>query len=129
MKIAQFKLFDRIYLSNGPSKDDFWILSGFLTDDVGGGNGAETFKDFINDPNSIETGSNYTTMEKDGDDIRIACQFDRDYEPHIRMSQKELLSILDQWQALVKLRPKEIIIFKRDESYILEGRDHVLQSN
>ncbi|HEV2601449.1 MAG TPA: hypothetical protein VGT41_04060 [Candidatus Babeliales bacterium] len=122
MKIAQFKLHDRIYLSNGPSKDDFWILAGFLTDDVGSCP-SPSYKKFINDPNWTETGSNYTMMEKEGDDVRIACQFDRDFEPHIKMSQKELLSILDQWEALVKLGPKEIIIFKRGESYILEGRN------
>ncbi|HEV2601516.1 MAG TPA: hypothetical protein VGT41_04405 [Candidatus Babeliales bacterium] len=122
MKIVKFKLINDIYLSAEPSKGDFWILSGFLTDDVRGG-GVPSYREFINNPNEIETGGNYMMLEKQGNDMLLGCQYDDDFEPCIKMPQKELLSILDQWEVLVKLRPQEIIIFKRGDSYILEGRN------
>ncbi|HEV2601515.1 MAG TPA: hypothetical protein VGT41_04400 [Candidatus Babeliales bacterium] len=122
MKLVTCELIDdKVYICENSSGGDFWILAGFLTSDVGGG--ASSYREFINNPNQIETSSNYTMMEKEGDELLLACQFDYDFEPCIKMSQKEMLSILDQWQELVKLRPQEIIIFKRDDSYILEGRN------
>lgn len=122
MKIAVFKLYDRTYHSE-ESYGNFWILTGFLTDDVNWYS-LPLFKEFINNPHEIQTGGNYSIMEKEGDDILIGCVFDDMlFDPCIKMPQKELLSILHQWEELVKLRPAEIIIHKRGESYILEGRD------
>ncbi|HEV2600792.1 MAG TPA: hypothetical protein VGT41_00705 [Candidatus Babeliales bacterium] len=122
MKIARLKLSDGSYFPAEQSKDNFWILAGFLTDDVSWYE-TSSYREFINNPHEIETGGNYIMLEKEGNDVLLACQYDDDFEPYIKMSQQEFLSILDQWEALVKLRPAEIIIFKKNDSYILEGRN------
>ncbi|HEV2601221.1 MAG TPA: hypothetical protein VGT41_02900 [Candidatus Babeliales bacterium] len=122
---TQQNLIEGTYLSSGPSKENFWILEGFLTDDVSSYS-IPFYREFLNDPNQIKTGGNYSVIEKEGDDVLIGCEFEPIlFEPCIQMPQKELLSILDQWEALVKLRPAEIIIFKKNDSYILEGRNLV----
>lgn len=120
MKIAKFRLINGTYLDSELLGENTWILSSFLTDEVGPF-GAE-IKDFINNPKKESRGSNYCFAEKEGADMLIACLFDEDpYENCIRMSQKEFVSIIDQWDNLIKQRPEEIIVYKEGDTYRLEG--------
>ncbi|HEV2601514.1 MAG TPA: hypothetical protein VGT41_04395 [Candidatus Babeliales bacterium] len=123
MKIIRLKFSDGIYLPAEQSYGDFGILAGFLTDDACSYS-TPLYRQFIYDSNRTETGGNYSIIEKENNNVLIGCVFDDDpFEPAIKMTQQQFLSILDQWEELIKLRPKEIIIFKRGDSYILEGRN------
>lgn len=118
-KVIVFRPVDGIYFGDSLLNDDSWILSSFLTDDVG--SRGLTFKNFIQDYNRKRTSSNFSRLIKEGDDILIGCQLDNPYENCIRMSQKEFISILDQWDNLIKQRPEEIIVYEEGDTYRLEG--------
>ena len=120
MKIAKFKLERGIYFGDQWFTGNAWVLTGFFTSDVG--SSVESFVKFIQNIDEDGTSSNYCFLEKEDDDVIIGCQFDEDpYENGIRMSQKEFLSMLNQWRELVKQKPQEIIVYKEGESYRLEG--------
>lgn len=120
MKIILFKLINRIYLGDALFGYNTFILSNFLTDDVGPY--GESFVRFIEDTSDEETIRNYSCVMKEDGDVLIGCQFDRDpYANCIRMSQKKFLSMLGQWGKPIREKPQEIMVFKEGESYRLEG--------
>ncbi|HEV2601219.1 MAG TPA: hypothetical protein VGT41_02890 [Candidatus Babeliales bacterium] len=119
MDYAKLVLVENVYLFDG-STLDIGILAMLLSDDIGLQR-ISSFKEFLIDNNYANIAGNYTIVEKKSDNVLLACRFDDDFEPCIQMPQQELLSILDQWEQLVKLRPAEITIFKKGDSYILKG--------
>lgn len=121
MKIIAFRLCEGDYLGYKLLDDKAEILIQFFLSDVGPY--GESFIEFINDVDYHQTTRNYTCVAKEGNDVLIGCQFDDyPYEDCFRISQKEFLSMLDQWRKLVKQKPQEIIVYKEGESYRLEGR-------
>ena len=97
----------------------------FLTGDYGYENNS-SFREWINDPNQIDTASNSTFLEKEGDNIIIGIIFLDDEEAHekaLLITVEGLNGILDKWEELCKKMPEEIIMIRHDDTVILEGKN------
>ena len=101
------------------------MLGAFLTSDVVGPNGARSFKKWIFDERYPDANSNFSFLEKEGNNIIIGCDHwvNDPYEWTFECTKNQLAYILDQWAELVPLRPKEIIIIQDGDSFIVEGYD------
>lgn len=122
MQIAVFELSHRFYRGTVLLDENNAILVGFLSDDVGW-IGAPRYKIFLEDPLVRDIGGNYSCFKKVGTDIYIGCVFDDNpYEDYIKIKQKNLILLLDQWDKLINQEPAEIFLFQEGDSYWLEGK-------
>lgn len=122
MEIVKIRLSEGYYHAEEPIEDNAYALSCFFTDDVGPS--GDSYIRFINSNDCNELSSNYTCFAKVGSDILIGCQFDKDpYEDCIKMSQKNCVSMIEQWQELREQDCEEIVIIREGELYKLEGRE------
>jgi hypothetical protein len=95
-------------------------LAGFLCIDVG--SSVESWKEWINDPESIDVGSNYSHVEKQGNIITIAFDYDWFHEtpgaPVFTLTLKQMNYILDRWKEALEKKPNKIVITKHDNDEI-----------
>ena len=107
------------------TSDAIHYLAGFLCFDVGSsdiGSSVESWKEWINDPESIDVGSNYSHLEKQGNIITIAFDYDWFHEtpgaPVFTLTVKQLDYILDRWKEALEKKPNKIVITKHDNNEI-----------
>jgi hypothetical protein len=102
------------------TSDAIHYLAGFLCFDVG--SSVESWKEWINDPESIDVGSNYSHLEKQGNIITIAFDYDWFHEtpgaPVFTLTVKQLDYILDRWKEALEKKPNKIVITKHDNNEI-----------
>lgn len=95
-------------------------LGNFLTDDVGC-RSVHFYKDWLNNPDDIEGGGNYSHLEKHDNKITIAFEYDWFHDtPGAEVFETtiaELNHILDRWQEACEKKPKRIII-TRDQGKV-----------
>jgi hypothetical protein len=71
---------------------------------------------------------NYCLLEKHGNRVLIDSQYSDDsYEWIFETIIEGLIKIFEEWEVLLKLEPKEIIIFKDENNFIVEGRSFLEQ--
>lgn len=95
-------------------------LGGFLCFDVSGS--VDYFNKWIRDPEWIETGGNYSHVEKHGDKVTIEFEIDHFEEtpnaPVFELTVDQMRYILDHWKEALEKRPNKIIITKDDHGAI-----------
>ena len=122
MKYIKFKLDRHRYYPEESNCKDLRMLGAFFRSDVGCD--ISSFKDFLLDQGQEDTASNFSFLEKEGNNIVIGCLYSEDpYEWTFETTIKQLIEILDQWEKLCKLEPQEIIITREGDSITLEGKD------
>ena len=110
----------RFYSSTESSTEAIGYLGGFLCFDVGGS--VDSWREWINDPETRSVGSNYSGLEKDGDNITIAFEYDWFHEtpgaPVFKLTIAQMNYILDKWQDVLQKKPNKIVITKNDTGEI-----------
>jgi hypothetical protein len=95
-------------------------LGGFLCFDVGGS--VDSWREWVNDPESRSVSSNYSGLEKHGDKITIQFEYDWFHEtpgaPVFELTLEQMNYILDRWQEALEKKPNKIIITKDDNGEI-----------
>jgi hypothetical protein len=95
-------------------------LAFFLTDDTGC-TGVQPWKDWLNNPSTRTTTSNYSYLKKSNETVEI--WFEYDYLNNIpdtvpfKVTIAELNYILDRWQEACEKKPNKIII-TRDQGKV-----------
>ncbi len=107
---------DRRYFPVKTSSVGVANLAHFLTDDVG--SDVDLWKKWISDPNNRWTNSNYSSLEKEGNAIRIwfECDYDSD-DPNVEYFEttaEELNLILDKWKEVMEKLPAMVTITRED---------------
>lgn len=99
-------------------------LGQFLTSDVYSVN---SWKDWVNDPSSPWTSSNYSSLEKVDDKITLGfvCdEMDNVDNPEVfETTTKELTYILDKWQEACEKKPNRIIITRDNGKVTVDFED------
>ena len=112
---------------------DMFLLSMFLTDDVGPGSGPDNWIEWIKDPIDESTGSNFCSLEKEGDFIILGCDL---YAPEencgpipFKIPKAQLVYILEQWKQVRLYRPSEVIIRRQNNVYeIIQNNNDMPQA-
>jgi hypothetical protein len=109
-----------VYVSSTSSSYAIGYLGGFLCYDVGVS--VDFFKEWLADPSRVGTGGNYSQVEKHGDIITIAFEYDWFNEtpgaPVFELTLTQMNYILDRWQEALEKKPNKIIITKDDSGKI-----------
>ena len=107
------------------TSDAIHYLAGFLCFDVGSsdvGSSVEFFKEWLSDPSRLETGGNYSQVEKQGNIITIGSEYDWFHEtpgaPVFTLTLKQMNYILDRWKEALEKKPNKIVITKHDNDEI-----------
>ena len=110
----------RFYASTKSSSDAIGYLGGFLCHDVGCN--VDFFKKWLADPSRTESGGNYSHIEKHGENITIAFDYDWFHETPgaqvFELTVSQMNYILDRWQEALEQKPNKIIITKDDNGEI-----------
>lgn len=98
------------------------MLGSFLQSDAG--SRIYNWIDWLKNTRYKDTSSNFSFLEKEGNNIVIGCQFSEDpYEWTFESSIDDLVYILEEWQKLCSAKKREIIITRENGTFTLEGRD------
>lgn len=97
------------------------ILGNFLSSDVGCSN-IESFRQFALNDWEEGTSSNATHLEKENGDILLSDIYPMEEFASIelRVSKEQYLKLLDSWQNICKIKPKEVFIKYEDHQFIIE---------
>lgn len=116
-----FDLIDNESYSGIGSTEEMGILEGFLSDDVGC-HAIKFYKEWLNNPEDVEGGGNYSHLEKRDGKVIIAFVYDWFYETPgaevFELTIDQLNYILDRWQEACEKKPKKVIITRDDEAKI-----------
>jgi len=114
------KKINRSYTPVQSSSDAIHYLAGFLCIDVG--SSVEFFKEWLSDPSRLESGGDYSHVEKQGNIITIAFDYDWFHEtpgaPVFTLTLKQMNYILDRWKEALEKKPNKIVITKHDNNEI-----------
>lgn len=114
------KKINRSYTPVQSSSDAIHYLGCFLCIDVGSNVGF--FKEWLSDPSRLESGGDYSHVEKQGNIITIAFDYDWFHEtpgaPVFTLTVKQLDYILDRWKEALEKKPNKIVITKHDNNEI-----------
>lgn len=95
-------------------------LGGFLCHDVG--TNVKFFKEWLSDPTWIDTGGDYSHVEKHGNKVTVEFELDHFEEvpnaPIFELTVDQMGYILDRWDEAIKKQPGKIIITKDDTGKI-----------
>ena len=95
-------------------------LGGFLCFDVG--INVDFFKKWLIDPSRLESGGDYSHVEKKDNKILIAFDYDWFHEtpdaPVFELTLTQMNYILDRWKEALEKKPNKIIITKDDNGEI-----------
>ena len=93
------------------------ILSRLLTSDILDIKG---WREWAIDPKQKEIGGNLSDLYKKNGYIYIGDLYSEqeDGGPFLKVSQKNFIEILDQWEEFCKTKPKEILITQEDNGTI-----------
>ena len=121
MEIVLIKWFDDVYLTSQSTSVSISHLGHFLTDDVGC-RANKFYKEWLNNPEVIEGGGNYSTLIKHGNKVKIYFEYDHFEHGEAAMSLEitidQLNYILDRWQEACEKKPNKIIITRDDRGKI-----------
>ena len=102
------------------TSDAIHYLAGFLCIDVG--SSVEFFKEWLSDPSRLESGGDYSHVEKQGNIITIAFDYDWFHETPgaavFTLTLKQMNYILDRWKEALEKKPNKIVITKHDNNEI-----------
>ena len=108
------------YSISDKTSEAIFCLGGFLRFDVG--SNVDYFKKWLTDATWIETGGDYSHVEKHGDKITIEFEIDHFYEtpdaPVFELSVTQMNYVLDRWKEALEKKPNKIIITKNDNGEI-----------
>lgn len=114
---------DRLYLPDEYNDKSLVLLGNFLIDDCGCSR-VDRWIDWLKNPQYEDTESNFTFIEKEGDNIVMGCQFTEDpYGWIFESTIDDLVYILQEWQKLCFAKKREIIITRENGKFRAEGRD------
>ena len=112
------------YSYNGGSCIKIDILGCFLSTDVGCGiQTSPTYQDWIQDDSlGYAVSGNITCLEKEGDIIILEDMLSEEKIPtKVKLSRKQLVQLLDDWQEKVcKTKPQYIMIKYENDQYTIE---------
>ena len=67
---------------------------------------------------------NITALEKDGEYIELTDMISEEDIPTIlKMTRKELVYVIDAWEKICELKPKEVIIKYENDEFIVETKN------
>ena len=108
------------YSSTESSTDAIGYLGGFLCYDIG--RNVDFFKKWLTDPSRLESGGDYSHVEKQDNKILIAFDYDWFHEtpdaPVFELTLTQMNYILDRWKEALEKKPNKIIITKDDNGEI-----------
>ena len=115
-----FKRTQDFYNIGDKTSEAILYLGGFLRFDVGGN--VKFFKKWLANPSRLESGGDYSHIEKHNDKILIAFEYDWFHEtpdaPIFELTIDQLNYVLDRWAEALEKKPNKIIITKDDNGEI-----------
>ena len=121
MESVLIKWFDDVYLTSKGTTVAIAHLGHFLTDDVGCIS-ISFYKEWLNNPEDIEGGGNYSHLEKRDGKVIIAFEYDWFYETPgaevFELTIEQMNYVLDRWQEACEKKPKKVIITRDDDGKI-----------
>lgn len=113
------------YSYKDSSDEKMYILSFFLTDDVG--YHPSSFKEWglTNKWENDETTGNCTFLQKEGDCILLSDLYSEEDIPSVlKLTKEQYRQILTDWEEKVlKLKPKNVTITYENDQFIMETKD------
>ena len=101
-------------------------LTTFLTDDVGC-HAIKFYREWLNNPERVEGGGNYSHLEKQGNRVLISFEYDWFHETPgaevLEISANHLNYILDRWQEACEKKPNKIIITRDNDKISVDFED------
>src|SRR5262249_8285659 len=117
---VKFERYEHNLLFSGADDAKMGLLGHFFSDEIGVKR-APFFINCISDPQFDSIGSNYTFMERDGDLAIIGCLYDEDpYERALEVPVPIMIDLLEQWDAVCKTDPQEIIVTYQDGKFTVQ---------
>lgn len=96
------------------------ILSDFLTSDV---IRPRSFKEWALDKESDYACLNITVLEKEDDNILLSDYFSEEKIPTVlTMTSHQFIVLLDKWEQILHLKPREVIIKYEKSEFIIETK-------
>jgi hypothetical protein len=113
------------YSHKDSSEDGMYILSFFLTDDVGPHITSFMEWGLTNKWENDETSGNCTLLQKENDHILLSDLYsEEDVPTKLKLSKEQYRQILTDWEEKVlKLKPKEVIIKYENGEFIIETKN------
>ena len=128
---ARFSQYRNRYWCEESTNFEMYLIGSFFGTDIGCRTD-DFFTKWLSFSNQFGPGGNATvvcfyedekTYRVDRNIVEIRDALDEENGPVFRMPTKEYKKMVLQWQALCKLKPKEIIITWNGKKIIVEGRN------
>jgi len=109
------------YSYSGGSNIAMDILGSFLASDV---YHPSSYIEFAFNDCEECTSSNITALEKENGYILLTDLYSEEKIPTVlKMTQNQFVQILTDWEKILKLKPKEVIIKHENDQFVIETKD------
>lgn len=111
-----------IYLFRGASNEEMGIFGLFLTDEVV--NDVSYYKEWFFDDKKKCIDGNIISLDKEDNYILLENMYSNEEIPTIlKMTRQQFLKVLDDWEEIIKLKPKEVIIKHENDEFVIETKN------